>query len=190
MFISVKEKSWKVLLTKGFILNDQVKGEQCENCKSISQILTTNFSNPNLFLYGCENSKCKHRLLRLDFDLEEIPQTLNSSIINKKNTHFIFAMNYQTLHYFQLFHYNLVVFPSCRREEFKLSSIISVLNHFSIIHIVRTEDLLFFSVSQTIKRILFLKFHFKQWFQFQFFSVWIHKSIETPDLLLWLIRVY
>ena len=84
MLIPVKEKSWKVLLMKGYVLNDQVKAEQCEDCKSISMVLTTNFSNPNLFLYACKDSKCKHRLLRLDFNLEEIPQTANSSLINKK----------------------------------------------------------------------------------------------------------
>ena len=77
MLIPVKEKSWKVLLMKGYVSNDQVKAEQCENCKSISQALTTNFSNPNLFLYGCKDSKCRHRLLRLNFDLDEILQTTN-----------------------------------------------------------------------------------------------------------------
>ena len=84
MLIPGKEKSWKVLLMKGYVLNDSVKAEQCENCKSKSQVLTPNFSNPNLFLYGCKDSKCRHRLLRLDFNLEEIPQTANSSLINKK----------------------------------------------------------------------------------------------------------
>ena len=84
MLIPTKEKSWKVLLMKGHVLNDQVKAEQCENCKSESHILRTNFSNPNLLLYGCKDSKCKHRLLRLDFNLEEINQSTNNSIINKK----------------------------------------------------------------------------------------------------------
>jgi hypothetical protein len=77
MLVPVKEKIWKVLLMKGCVLNDQVKAEQCEDCKSISTVLTSNFSNPNLFLYGCKDSKCKHRLLRLDFDIDEIPQVTN-----------------------------------------------------------------------------------------------------------------
>jgi len=84
MLISGKEKSWKVLLMKGHVLNDQVRGLQCENCKSQSQVLTINFSNPNLFLYGCKDNKCQHRLLRLDFNSEEIPQIRYSSLINKK----------------------------------------------------------------------------------------------------------
>jgi hypothetical protein len=74
MFDSIKEKSWKVLLMEGHILNDQVKAEQCVNCKSTSEVLTTNYSNPNLFLYGCKDSKCRHKLLRLDFNLD-VPQT-------------------------------------------------------------------------------------------------------------------
>jgi len=69
---------------KGYILNDQVKAEQCENCRSKSEVLRTNFSNPNLFLYGCKDSKCQHRLLRLDFNLGGITQNANSSIINKE----------------------------------------------------------------------------------------------------------
>ncbi len=70
MLASIKEKSWKVLLMKGQILNDQVKAEQCINCKSTSEVLTTNYNNPNLFLYGCKDSKCRHKLLRLDFNLD------------------------------------------------------------------------------------------------------------------------
>lgn len=69
---------------KGYVLNDQVRAEQCETCKSQSQILTNNFSDPNLFLYGCKDSKCRHRLLRLDLNAEEIPQITNNAIINKK----------------------------------------------------------------------------------------------------------
>lgn len=73
MLISFKEKSWSVLLLKGHVLNDQVRAQRCENCKSTNEVLTTNFSNPNLFLYGCKDSKCNHRLLRLDFN-SEVPQ--------------------------------------------------------------------------------------------------------------------
>ena len=68
MLSSFKEKSWSVMLVRGYILNNQVRAERCENCKSISQALTTNCSNPNLLLYGCKDSKCKHRLMRLDFN--------------------------------------------------------------------------------------------------------------------------
>jgi hypothetical protein len=77
MLVPVKEKIWKVLLMKGCVLNDQVKAEQCEDCKSMSQVLTTNFSNPNLFLCGCKDSKCRHRLLQLDFNIDEMPQITN-----------------------------------------------------------------------------------------------------------------
>ena len=55
-------------LANGFVVNDQVKAKYCENCKSTSEALITNFNNPNLLLYGCKDSKCKHRLLRLDFN--------------------------------------------------------------------------------------------------------------------------
>jgi hypothetical protein len=78
MLIPVKEKSWKVLLIKGHVLNDQVRAERCENCKSTSEVLTTNYNSPNLLLYGCRNSKCRHNLLRLDFN-SEIPQAISSS---------------------------------------------------------------------------------------------------------------
>ncbi len=70
MFTSTKEKSWSVLLLKGYVLNDQVRAERCENCKSTTEVLTKNYSNPNLLLYGCKDTKCKHRLLRLDFNAE------------------------------------------------------------------------------------------------------------------------
>lgn len=68
MFYSIKEKSWSVLLVKGYVLNDQVRAVRCENCKSTTEVLTGNYNNPNLLLYGCRDSKCKHRLLRLAFD--------------------------------------------------------------------------------------------------------------------------
>jgi hypothetical protein len=84
MLNSVKEKSWSVLLIKGHVLNDQVRAERCENCKSTSKVLTTNFSNPNLLLYGCKDSKCRHRLLRSDFNDEITPKLSNSSVDKKK----------------------------------------------------------------------------------------------------------
>jgi hypothetical protein len=68
MFNSFKEKSWSVHLINGYISNDQVRAERCENCKSKTEVLTANFNNPNLLLYGCKDNKCKHRFLRLDFD--------------------------------------------------------------------------------------------------------------------------
>ncbi|MGE5554752.1 MAG: hypothetical protein ACM3UY_00605 [Methanocella sp.] len=68
MFHSIKEKSWSVRLVKGYVLNDQVRALRCENCKSTTEILTTNHNNPNILLYGCKDSKCKHRMLRLDFN--------------------------------------------------------------------------------------------------------------------------
>jgi hypothetical protein len=70
MLNSVKEKSWSVFLDRGHVLNDRVMSNRCENCKSISEALTISLSNRNLLLYGCKDGKCKHRLLRLDFDDE------------------------------------------------------------------------------------------------------------------------
>ena len=67
MLSPFKEKSWSVLLMRGYVFDDQVRAPQCANCKSTTQALTVNFGNPNLYLYGCRNSKCKHRLLRFDF---------------------------------------------------------------------------------------------------------------------------
>lgn len=68
MFYSVKEKSWSVLLIKGYVLNDEVRAIRCENCKSTTEVLTANHHNPNLLLYGCKDTKCRHRMVRLDFD--------------------------------------------------------------------------------------------------------------------------
>jgi hypothetical protein len=68
MYYNYREKSWSVLLVKGYVRNDQVRAERCENCKSTTEVLTANHGNPNLLLYGCKDSKCKHRMLKLDFD--------------------------------------------------------------------------------------------------------------------------
>jgi hypothetical protein len=65
---SFREKSWSVLLVEGYVSNDEVRGERCQNCKSKTEVLTANFNNPNLLLFGCKDTKCKHRFLRLDFD--------------------------------------------------------------------------------------------------------------------------
>ncbi len=58
------------MLVKGYVFKNSVRARQCEGCKSISEVLVTNFTNPNLLLYGCKDSKCKRRLLRLNFDGE------------------------------------------------------------------------------------------------------------------------
>jgi hypothetical protein len=70
MFLPIREKSWSVLLVRGHISNDKVRSKRCENCKSTSEVLAANHGNPNLLLYGCKDSKCKNRLLRLDLDAE------------------------------------------------------------------------------------------------------------------------
>lgn len=81
MFNSFKEKSWSVLLIKGYVSNDKVRAEHCENCKSTTEVLTTNYNNPNLLLNGCKDNKCKHRLLRLDFDAEVSKKLLLQGIV-------------------------------------------------------------------------------------------------------------
>jgi hypothetical protein len=68
MYHNIKEKSWSVRLIEGYVLNDQVRAQRCENCRSTTEILVANYGNPNLLLYGCKESKCKHRMLRLDFE--------------------------------------------------------------------------------------------------------------------------
>lgn len=83
MFYPIKEKSWSVFLVKGYVYKDQVRAKRCENCKSTTKALTTNHHNPNLLLYGCRDSKCKHHLLRLDFEQEGLaPGELSSSASN------------------------------------------------------------------------------------------------------------
>ncbi|MGD6932947.1 MAG: hypothetical protein ACQCN5_01930 [Candidatus Bathyarchaeia archaeon] len=66
-----KDKS-SIILVEGYVFNNTVKSRQCKDCKSISEVLVTNYSNPNLLLYGCKDSKCKNRLLRLSFDESSI----------------------------------------------------------------------------------------------------------------------
>lgn len=63
-----KEKSWSVLLLKGYVLNNTVRAPSCKNCKSTTEVLVANHNNPNLLLYGCKDSKCKHRMLRIDLE--------------------------------------------------------------------------------------------------------------------------
>ncbi|XHH08874.1 MAG: hypothetical protein ACFCUE_15120 [Candidatus Bathyarchaeia archaeon] len=67
MLQSFKAKS-SIILVEGVVFNDTVKAKQCADCKCVSEILVANYSNPNLLLYGCKDSKCKNRLLRLSFD--------------------------------------------------------------------------------------------------------------------------
>ncbi len=55
------------MLLQGYITNDQVRAAPCTNCKQTTQALTINYGNPNLLLFGCKDTKCKHRLLRFDF---------------------------------------------------------------------------------------------------------------------------
>lgn len=68
-------------MIRGYILNDQVRAERCQNCKSTTEVLTANYSNPNLLLYGCKDSKCKHRLLRLEFDSEASEKRLLQDVV-------------------------------------------------------------------------------------------------------------
>jgi hypothetical protein len=70
LFYPFKEKSWSVRLVPGHILDDQIRSQRCQNCKSISQILVVNHQNPNLLLYACRDSKCRHRMLRVDMVAE------------------------------------------------------------------------------------------------------------------------
>lgn len=82
---SFKEKSWSVLLVEAHIANCEVRGTLCENCKSATQALTANFGNPNLFLYGCKDSKCKNRLLRLEFPVDASDAN-KDFLLNRKNS--------------------------------------------------------------------------------------------------------
>jgi hypothetical protein len=68
MLVSIKSKSSSVFLVKGVVLNNKVKANRCENCNAVSEVLAVNFANPNLFLYGCLDKKCKQKILKLNFD--------------------------------------------------------------------------------------------------------------------------
>jgi len=89
MYHNIKEKSWSVRLIEGYVLNDQVRAQRCENCRSTTEILVANYGNPNLLLYGCKESKCKHRMLRLDFEAgvqNEFPfKKISSPVTCKKS---------------------------------------------------------------------------------------------------------
>ena len=60
-----KEKSWSVKVVDGFITNNRVRTQQCENCDSTSYLVAINHADPNLTLFGCGNRKCKHILMRM-----------------------------------------------------------------------------------------------------------------------------
>jgi hypothetical protein len=79
---SLKDKPLSVFLLKGFISDNQVRAQPCEKCKAISEVITVNHSNPNLLLYGCKDTKCKHKILRLNFDEAD----LTYPIVDKKNS--------------------------------------------------------------------------------------------------------
>jgi hypothetical protein len=66
----IKEKSWSVKLIKGYILGNEVKTNYCGDCKSTSQPVTGNYSNPNIVLFGCNDRKCKHTLIRMNVNSE------------------------------------------------------------------------------------------------------------------------
>jgi hypothetical protein len=68
LLVSIKEKPLHVFLLKGYVSNNQVKAERCENCKAMSEVLTINHSNPNLLLFGCKDNKCKNKILRLNHE--------------------------------------------------------------------------------------------------------------------------
>jgi len=72
---SLKDKS-RVKLINAYILNNQVRAQQCGNCKCETKILVGNYSNPNLLLYGCKDTKCKHHLLRIDLAEENARQMM------------------------------------------------------------------------------------------------------------------
>ena len=83
MLVGEKEKSWSVRLAQSYIIKDQVRANFCQDCKSVSEIIVRNFNNPNLVLYGCKDIKCKHRLLRLNFDH---PEKINKVIAYPEKT--------------------------------------------------------------------------------------------------------
>ncbi len=87
-----KEKSWSVKLVNGFITNNRVRTQLCENCDSTSQIVVINNADPNLALYGCSNRKCKHILMRLKISSEaEEPEVLEradeTALVNARLVH-------------------------------------------------------------------------------------------------------
>ena len=69
-FIPVKEKYWEVKLVNGFIEDSHVRSTKCENCNSKSEVVVRNNADPDLALFGCNNRKCKHALIRMKINSE------------------------------------------------------------------------------------------------------------------------
>ena len=62
-----KEKSWSVKLVDGFVSGSHVKATLCTGCPGASSLVVLKCGNPNMVLYGCEGSKCRHRLIKVQF---------------------------------------------------------------------------------------------------------------------------
>jgi hypothetical protein len=71
-----KEKSWGVKLVGGFVSNNQVRSLRCKGCDSTSKLVVGSNHNPNLALWGCSGHKCKHVLIRMNFE----PQSLTEIV--------------------------------------------------------------------------------------------------------------
>jgi hypothetical protein len=70
-YAPVKEKSWSVKLFDGRIMNGRVLSGHCENCAGTSQVVAHNFGDADLVLFGCNNRRCKHTLIRMRIGPEE-----------------------------------------------------------------------------------------------------------------------
>ncbi len=68
----VKEKSWSVRLVDGYVLNGQVRADQCAGCEATTKLVAGNNGDPDLVLFGCNGHKCKHTLIRVDLSQEPI----------------------------------------------------------------------------------------------------------------------
>ena len=83
-----REKSWAVRLVNGYILDSQVKADQCRDCDSNTKLVVSNNNDPDLLLYGCNGHKCKHILIRIKFPEENQtllivpPLTARSTVAN------------------------------------------------------------------------------------------------------------
>ena len=65
-----KEKSWTVKLVGGYVADNQVKSRLCKGCSSTAKLVVGNNFDPDLSLYGCNQHKCKHMLIRLKLHSE------------------------------------------------------------------------------------------------------------------------
>lgn len=63
---SIKEKSWSVRLSSGYVLNGQVRSNYCGTCDSKAKLIAGNDDDSNLVLYGCDAKKCRHVLMRVN----------------------------------------------------------------------------------------------------------------------------